>query len=151
MLDLPSAEAEAVPEETITVDEVFSISSGGSHFSVDSPPSDTELAGVKLEQNAEDILEMSDAEDPPLPLAFYLHKYFISVTGYSRKRRLHLGGECWRVPGRDYSEFSEHGDSLPGPPEYHAACKQCFPAGVGGQSSASSSDGSSETSESESK
>ena len=75
-----------------------------------------------------------------------LQKYFVSTTGSARKRRLHLGGACWRVPGKDYATFEEFGDSQPSASMYHAACRQCFPDGV----PESSSDGSSITSEAES-
>jgi hypothetical protein len=78
----------------------------------------------------------------------HLNKYFVSITGSAKKRRLHLGGECWRVPGTGYKVFEEFGESLPKPEHYHATCSQCFPSGVGLNSSAS--EGSSETSDSES-
>ena len=59
--------------------------------------------------------------------------------------RLHLGGACWRIPGKDYADFTEHGEEIPGSEEYHAACRQCFPNGL-----PSSSDGSSVTSDADS-
>ena len=94
--------------------------------------------------------ESSEDDERLPPPTIVLQMFFISATGSARKRRLHLGGECWRIPGRDYAEFSEHGDVLPAPNECHAACKQCFPSGVEPMIQASSSDGSSETSEAES-
>ena len=81
-----------------------------------------------------------------------LHKYFVSITGSVRKRRLHLGGACWRLPGKDYAMFEEFGEELPDSSVFHTVCKQCFPRGVQGDVPAeeSSSSGSSMTSETES-
>ena len=89
--------------------------------------------------------DTSDDERQQLVPTVVLQKYFISTSGSARKRRLHLGGACWRIPGRDYADFTEHGDEIPGSGEYHAACRQCFPDGL-----PSSSDGSSVTSDAES-
>ena len=90
--------------------------------------------------------DASECEKAVMAPMLILDKYFVSTTGSARKLRLHLGGACWRVPGRDYATFVEFGDVQPGAGEYHAACRQCFPDGV----PASSSDGSSVTSEAES-
>ena len=57
-------------------------------------------------------------------------KIFISVTGSAQERRLHLGGACWRLPGKDYAVFVEGCENLPDSSAFHAVCKQCFPLGV---------------------
>ena len=76
----------------------------------------------------------------------------MSATGSVQKRRLHLGGACWRLPGKDYAVFVECGEDLPESSAFHAVCKQCFPLGV--QSDVPdedlSSSGSSKTSEEDS-
>ncbi|CAE8596253.1 unnamed protein product [Polarella glacialis] len=108
-------------------------------------------ASVEPEAEEESLPEESDEETAKeeAPPVSHLGKFFISITGAARKRRLHLGGECWRVPGRDYGEFERCDAGQPAPAKYHAVCKQCFPSGVVSQASdeESSSDGSSETSD----
>ena len=97
------------------------------------------LADTQLDQEAglEEVLASSgaeagfdsDDESRPLPPSV-LQRYFISVTGSARKRRLHLGGACWRLPGKDYAVFVDCGEDLPESSAFHAVCKQCFPRGV---------------------
>ena len=77
---------------------------------------------------------------------------FISVTGSAQKRRLHLEGACWRLPGKDCTDFVECGEDLPESSAFHAVCKQCFPLGVQSDvlDEEPSLSGSSETSEEDS-
>ena len=93
----------------------------------------------------------SEDESRPLPPSI-LRRYFISVTGSAQKRRLHLGGACWRLPGKDCTDFVECGEDLPESSAFHAVCKQCFPLGVQSDvlDEEPSSSGSSKTSEEDS-
>ena len=38
-----------------------------------------------------------------------------------------MGGASWLVPGIDYEQYVEVGQSLPYPSEYNFVCKQCWP------------------------
>ena len=95
---------------------------------------------------------------PPVPTvslrglapSWHLHLFFISITGTARKRRLHKGGECWRIPGIHYNEYDPCGEVQPKADTYHTFCRKCFPLGVGEQVTSSSSDGSSVTSDTDS-
>ena len=87
-----------------------------------------DLEEVLASSGAEAELD-SDDESRPLPPSI-LQRYFISVTGSAQKRRLHLGGACWRLPGKDYAVFVECGEDVPESSAFHAVCKQCFPRGV---------------------
>ena len=111
-----------------------------------------DLAGIDDTPLGETLDEVSSSEEPPCPPASVLQKFFISITGSARKRRLHLGGECWRIPGRDYAVYEEFSEVLPESSLFHAICKQCFPRGIHSDPPAeeSASSGSSETSEAES-
>ena len=79
-------------------------------------------SGAEAEVDSED-------ESHPLPPSV-LQRYFIGVTGSAQKRRLHLGGACWRLPGKDYAVFIDCGEDLPESSAFHAVCKQGFPLGV---------------------
>ncbi len=80
-----------------------------------------------------------------MPQKQVLGVYFVSITGKTKFRRLHWGGACWRVPGRDYLDYENMGLELPGPELDHKACMTCFKGassstGVGLAVEASSSD-----------
>ncbi|CAE8583543.1 unnamed protein product [Polarella glacialis] len=113
---------------------------------------DADIAG-SVDGLLQEVSEDEGAgEKEVVPAGGHLGKYFVSITGTARKRRLHLGGECWRIPGRDYGEFERFEAVIPAQDKYHAICKQCFPSRVVAQADdeESPSDGSSETSDSSS-
>ena len=66
--------------------------------------------------------------------------YAVSVTLKKGFRRLHFVPRCGRRPGKGLRHFQLHGTTCPGPAEYDAVCRQCWP-GVP-KSAASESSGS---------
>ncbi|CAE7206140.1 unnamed protein product [Symbiodinium natans] len=59
----------------------------------------------------------------------HLGCYFISIVGSSRRRTLHKGGECHRVPGVHYRNFMECGNERPERGQFDQVCRDCFPSG----------------------
>ena len=74
-----------------------------------------------------------------------LGDYTVSTVGRAKTKTLHRLGECYRQPGVRYHEYKNYGSELPGPENYHRACKTCFPKAV--KSAASSEEGSSDSDE----
>ena len=60
----------------------------------------------------------------------HLGHYFVSVVGHCKRRTLHKGGECHRVPGVHYREFVDCGSEMPTVSDYDHACRDCFPQGT---------------------
>jgi hypothetical protein len=54
--------------------------------------------------------------------------YVVSISNHFRFRRSHQVSECWRKPGADYKLFKNFGDDITDGSEFHATCKQCWPA-----------------------
>ena len=52
--------------------------------------------------------------------------YVLSVVGRTRRRTLHQGGACYRIPGVHYKEFLVVGDSRPSLEAGERLCTSCF-------------------------
>ena len=150
----PSAGRTNRGDETPRVVDSPIVEELGNAKEVERPNQTFQLADTQLDPEpdlGEVLASSSEDESRPLPPTI-LQRYFISVTGSAQKRRLHLGGACWRLPGKDYADFIECGEDLPESSAFHAVCKQCFPLGVQSDvlDEELSSSGSSKTSEEDS-
>ena len=81
----------------------------------------------------------------------HLGRFFLSVVGSAKRKTLHKGGECHRIPGVHYRHFVDCGADSPQRDSYDRLCKDCFPRGLaaGPDSSSDEADGSSSSSESD--
>ena len=80
-----------------------------------------------------------------------LSGYVIMISGKKQPRRLHLFGACYRLPGVDYIDFEDRGQTLPSVHEYDDYCHQCWrdrhPRDIGDDSVGTESESSSTASE----
>ena len=87
----------------------------------DGEPSKEEIAQVLLAEQAVRA-EAAKAASDAIPPGTYV----LAIRQRTRLKTLHLFGACWRVPGRDYTDFEVLSAVLPDAAKYNQFCNDCF-------------------------